>query len=215
MPRCDDKRNGTGERGVPREQPRQAPALRPYWRTRRLADSADCSRRPNSADSRRPWCAARSQSPGASSTWPRGSGRSASACRINPARATAASPTVRGQAIPPCSGSPSGTWPPATPHREILEDADVDWRTRERLRLTFDNVTAALAPTNDLLTNPESWKEVIDTGSQSLRPASAICSPTCTRRPSCPPASTSRPSNSGATSPPPQDRSCARAGSTS
>ena len=51
----------------------------------------------------------------------------------------------------------------------ILEDADVDWRTRERLRLTFDNVTAALAPTNDLLTNPESWKEVIDTGGQSLR----------------------------------------------
>ena len=51
----------------------------------------------------------------------------------------------------------------------ILEDADVDWRTRERLRLTFDNVTAALAPTNDLLTNPESWKEVIDTGGRSLR----------------------------------------------
>ena len=51
----------------------------------------------------------------------------------------------------------------------ILEDADVDWRTRERLRLTFDNVTAALSPTNGLLTNPESWKEVIDTGGQSLR----------------------------------------------
>jgi polyhydroxyalkanoate synthase len=51
----------------------------------------------------------------------------------------------------------------------ILEDADVDWRTRERLRLTFDNVTAALSPTNDLLTNPESWKEVIDTGGHSLR----------------------------------------------
>jgi polyhydroxyalkanoate synthase subunit PhaC len=51
----------------------------------------------------------------------------------------------------------------------ILEDADVDWRTRERLRLTFDNVTAALAPTNDLVTNPESWKEVIDTGGRSLR----------------------------------------------
>jgi polyhydroxyalkanoate synthase len=51
----------------------------------------------------------------------------------------------------------------------ILEDADVDWRTRERLRLTFDNVTAALSPTNDLRTNPESWKEVIDTGGHSLR----------------------------------------------
>ena len=51
----------------------------------------------------------------------------------------------------------------------ILEDADVDWRTRERLRLTFDNVTAALAPTNDLVTNPQSWKEVIDTGGQNLR----------------------------------------------
>src|ERR1700684_2889020 len=51
----------------------------------------------------------------------------------------------------------------------ILEDADVDWRTRERLRLTFDNVPAALSPTNDLVTNPESWKEVIDTGGRSLR----------------------------------------------
>ena len=51
----------------------------------------------------------------------------------------------------------------------ILEDADVDWRTRERLRLTLDNVASALSPTNGLLTNPESWKEVIDTGGQSLR----------------------------------------------
>ena len=38
----------------------------------------------------------------------------------------------------------------------ILEDADVDWRTRERLRLTLDKVSAALAPTSDLLTTPES-----------------------------------------------------------
>src|ERR1700683_5466608 len=58
----------------------------------------------------------------------------------------------------------------------ILEDADVDWRTRERLRLTFDNVTAALSPTNDLLTNPESWKEIIDTGGQltALRPPAKL-----------------------------------------
>jgi polyhydroxyalkanoate synthase len=50
-----------------------------------------------------------------------------------------------------------------------LEDADLDWRTTERLRLTLDNVVSALSPTNSLLTNPQSWKEIIDTGGQSLR----------------------------------------------
>jgi polyhydroxyalkanoate synthase subunit PhaC len=50
-----------------------------------------------------------------------------------------------------------------------LDDADVDWRTRERLRLFIDNVLAAAAPTNNPLTNPAFWKELIDTGGASLR----------------------------------------------
>jgi polyhydroxyalkanoate synthase len=50
-----------------------------------------------------------------------------------------------------------------------LDDADVDWRTRERLRLFIDNVLAAAAPTNNPLTNPAFWKELIDTGGKSLR----------------------------------------------
>ena len=50
-----------------------------------------------------------------------------------------------------------------------LDDADVDWRTRERLRLFIDNVLAAAAPTNNPLTNPAFWKELIDTGGRSLR----------------------------------------------
>ena len=50
-----------------------------------------------------------------------------------------------------------------------LDDADVDWRTRERLWLFIDNVLAAAAPTNNPLTNPAFWKELIDTGGGSLR----------------------------------------------
>jgi polyhydroxyalkanoate synthase subunit PhaC len=50
-----------------------------------------------------------------------------------------------------------------------LDDADVDWRTKERLRLFIDNVMAAAAPTNNPLTNPAFWKELIDTGGGSLR----------------------------------------------
>jgi polyhydroxyalkanoate synthase len=50
-----------------------------------------------------------------------------------------------------------------------LDDVDLDWRSTERLRLTLDNVLSALSPTNSLLTNPQSWKEIVDTGGQSLR----------------------------------------------
>ena len=50
-----------------------------------------------------------------------------------------------------------------------LDDADVGWRTSERLRLFIDNVLAAAAPTNNPLTNPAFWKELIDTGGRSLR----------------------------------------------
>ena len=51
----------------------------------------------------------------------------------------------------------------------ILQDVDVDWRTRERLRLLADNLLAAASPTNNLLSNPSSWKRLIDTGGGSLR----------------------------------------------
>jgi polyhydroxyalkanoate synthase len=50
----------------------------------------------------------------------------------------------------------------------IVADAELDWRTRERLQMPVDNLLAALAPTNNPLTNPECWKEVIDTGGASL-----------------------------------------------
>ena len=50
-----------------------------------------------------------------------------------------------------------------------LDDVDVDWRTRERLRLLVDNVLAAQSPTNNLLVNPSSVKRLIDTGGGSLR----------------------------------------------
>jgi polyhydroxyalkanoate synthase len=51
----------------------------------------------------------------------------------------------------------------------VLDDSDIDWRTRERLRLFIDNIMAAAAPTNNPLTNPAWWKELIDTGGKSLR----------------------------------------------
>ena len=51
----------------------------------------------------------------------------------------------------------------------ILQDVDVDWRTRERLRLLADNLLAAQSPTNSLLLNPAGWKRLIDTGGGSLR----------------------------------------------
>jgi polyhydroxyalkanoate synthase len=50
-----------------------------------------------------------------------------------------------------------------------LDEADVDWRTRERIRLFIDNVLAAAAPTNNPLTNPACWKEFIDSGGRSMR----------------------------------------------
>ena len=46
----------------------------------------------------------------------------------------------------------------------LLGELDLDWRTRERLRLILDNVLAADSPTNNPLLNPAAWKRVIDTG---------------------------------------------------
>ena len=52
---------------------------------------------------------------------------------------------------------------------DILENVDVDWRTKERLRVLADNLLAAQSPTNNLLSNPSSWRRLIDTGGGSLR----------------------------------------------
>ncbi|MDF0529346.1 poly(3-hydroxyalkanoate) polymerase [Tsukamurella sp. 8F] len=50
----------------------------------------------------------------------------------------------------------------------ILDDLDTDWRTREQLRQSVDNLLAAAAPTNNPLVNPEVWKEVLDTGGSNF-----------------------------------------------
>ena len=52
----------------------------------------------------------------------------------------------------------------------LLDDAELDRRSRDRLQVTVENVLAAAAPTNDPLTNPAAWKEAIDTGGRSGRP---------------------------------------------
>ena len=46
----------------------------------------------------------------------------------------------------------------------IVADAEVDWRTKERVRLFVDNVLAAVAPSNNPMLNPSSLKQAIDTG---------------------------------------------------
>jgi len=50
----------------------------------------------------------------------------------------------------------------------LVEDADLDDRTRDRLRLLVENLGDALAPSNAPLLNPAAAKEFIDTGGASL-----------------------------------------------
>jgi polyhydroxyalkanoate synthase len=50
---------------------------------------------------------------------------------------------------------------------QLLGDADLDERSRQRLQLLVDNVSDAFAPSNSLL-NPEALKETIDTGGANL-----------------------------------------------
>ena len=50
----------------------------------------------------------------------------------------------------------------------LVEDADLDDRTRDRLRLLVENLVDALAPSNAPLLNPAAAKEFIDTGGASL-----------------------------------------------
>ena len=51
---------------------------------------------------------------------------------------------------------------------QLVEEGDVDWRTRERSRLFMGAVTTALAPTNLLGGNPAAIKEAFSTGGRSL-----------------------------------------------
>jgi polyhydroxyalkanoate synthase subunit PhaC len=49
----------------------------------------------------------------------------------------------------------------------IVADAEVDWRTKERVKLLADNLLAAAAPTNNPVLHPLSWQRAIDTGGRS------------------------------------------------
>lgn len=50
----------------------------------------------------------------------------------------------------------------------LVEDAQVDWRTRERSRFLMGAFTSGMAPTNTLLGNPAALKQAFDTGGRSL-----------------------------------------------
>ena len=49
----------------------------------------------------------------------------------------------------------------------VVADAEVDWRTKERVKLLADNLLAAAAPTNNPALHPLSWQRAIDTGGRS------------------------------------------------
>ena len=51
---------------------------------------------------------------------------------------------------------------------EAVEDADVDWRTRERARFVAGILASGLAPTNTLAGNPTALMHAFDTGGLSL-----------------------------------------------
>jgi polyhydroxyalkanoate synthase len=51
---------------------------------------------------------------------------------------------------------------------DAVEDADVDWRTRERARFAAGILSSALAPTNTLVGNPAALKHAFDTCGASL-----------------------------------------------
>ncbi len=50
----------------------------------------------------------------------------------------------------------------------LVEDADLDWRDKERTRFLVQNLSEALAPSNLPLVNPASAKAAIDSGGRSL-----------------------------------------------
>ncbi|MFW0796933.1 alpha/beta fold hydrolase [Gordonia sp. CPCC 205515] len=45
--------------------------------------------------------------------------------------------------------------------------ADLDWKDAEKVRFALDNIIEGLAPTNNLVLNPQGWKALIDTGGLS------------------------------------------------
>ncbi len=51
---------------------------------------------------------------------------------------------------------------------DAVEDADIDWSTRERARFAAGILASGLAPTNTLLGNPTALKHAFDTGGASL-----------------------------------------------
>ncbi|MDB5064226.1 MAG: phaA [Chloroflexi bacterium] len=51
---------------------------------------------------------------------------------------------------------------------ELVERADVHWRTRERARFAVTVLTSAAAPTNTVLGNPAALKRAVETGGGSL-----------------------------------------------
>ncbi len=51
--------------------------------------------------------------------------------------------------------------------RELLDDADLEWRDRERMKFVTDNVIEALSPSNAPLANPAALKAALDTGGRS------------------------------------------------
>ncbi|WP_019204319.1 alpha/beta hydrolase [Tsukamurella sp. 1534] len=51
---------------------------------------------------------------------------------------------------------------------KVIDELDVDWRSRERIRQSTDNLLAAASPTNNPLLNPVVWKQTLDTGGANL-----------------------------------------------
>jgi len=49
----------------------------------------------------------------------------------------------------------------------LIEDADLDWRSAQRVRFLADNLVAAVAPSNSPLLNPAALKAAIDTGGRN------------------------------------------------
>nr|MBA2554372.1 alpha/beta fold hydrolase [Geodermatophilaceae bacterium] len=55
----------------------------------------------------------------------------------------------------------------AATSRELLVDADLEWRDRERMTFVIENLIEALAPSNGALSNPAALKAALDTGGRS------------------------------------------------
>lgn len=69
---------------------------------------------------------------------------------------------------------------------DIIEDADVDSRTREHVRIFVDNVLAAAAPTNNPLLHPASLERAVDTAGMSWRHGLRAMAADMSRRPRIP-----------------------------